>query len=114
MQDFRKKLVLSVVGATVFTLLAAIVLKQYPPQYYALLFSSLFAVIANFDYMFRVKKGELARNGPSIAHVGVALILMGALISNSKKEIISQSHKGIDFGKDFPNAENIMIEQKTD
>jgi cytochrome c-type biogenesis protein CcmF len=114
MKVWRQKLTLSLVGSIVLTLLSALILKTYPPQYYALLFSALFAVIANLDYMIRVKKAQLARNGPSIAHVGVALILMGALISNSKKEIISQSRKGIDFGKDFPNNENIMIEQKTD
>jgi cytochrome c-type biogenesis protein CcmF len=114
MPDMKKKMLPSIVGAVVITLAAALILKKYPPQYYALLFASVFAVLANLDYMFRVKKGVLARNGPSIAHVGVALILLGALISNSKKEIISQNRKLIDFGKDFPNAENIMIEQKAD
>jgi cytochrome c-type biogenesis protein CcmF len=114
MAEMRKKLVFSAVGAVLLTLAAGLILKQYPPQYYALLFASLFAVLANLDYMFRVKKGVLARNGSSIAHIGVALILMGALISNSKKEIISQNRKLIDFGKDFPNAENIMIEERTD
>jgi cytochrome c-type biogenesis protein CcmF len=114
MQTFRKKITLSIVVSILLTLASALILKSYPPQYYALLFASLFAVVSNLDYMFRTKKGELARNGPSIAHVGVALILMGALISNSKKEIISQNRKNVDFGKDFPNGENIMIEQGKD
>jgi cytochrome c-type biogenesis protein CcmF len=114
MAVWRKKLLLSLAGAVVLTGASAFILKAYPPQYYALLFASVFAVIANLDYMIRSKKAVIARNGASIAHVGIALILMGALISNSKKEIISQSRKNIDFGKDFPNRENIMIEQRTD
>ena len=44
----------------------------------------------------------------------MGLILCGALISNGKKQVISQNLKNIDLGKDFPNRENIMLEQGLD
>ncbi|HQV00701.1 MAG TPA: hypothetical protein PLO59_06045, partial [Bacteroidia bacterium] len=54
-------------------------------------------------------KGNIKHSGASIAHVGVGLLLLGALISQSKQEVISQNVNGIDLGKDFPNNENIML-----
>jgi cytochrome c-type biogenesis protein CcmF len=89
-------------------------LGKYRIHYYILLFSSVFAVTANLDYFIRVLKGRLDNAGASIAHIGIGLILCGSLISNSKKEVISQNVKNINLGKDFPNKENILIEQKTD
>ncbi len=109
-----RKLMLSLILAVVITGISAFSLRTYPPQYYALFFTSVFAFVANMDYLFRILKGRFSFGGASIAHAGIALILLGALISNSKKEIISQNIKMIDLGKDFPNRENIMIEQRTD
>jgi cytochrome c-type biogenesis protein CcmF len=111
---FRKKITLSVVISIIITGFCAIFLGNYPPHYYVLLFASIFAATANFDYFIRTLNGKLANAGPSIAHIGIALILFGALISNSKKEIISRNLKNIDLGKEIPNKENIMIEQKID
>jgi len=59
---------------------------------YALLFiSALFAVFCNLDYWMRILKGKVRHAGASIAHIGFALILLGALISTSKKQTISQN-----------------------
>ncbi len=110
----RKKLLFSIIAAIVITGACAFILKKYPPQYYALFFASVFAFIANMDYMIRIMKGKISFSGASIAHAGIALILLGALISNSKKQVISQNMKMVDLGKDFPNGENIMMEQRTD
>jgi cytochrome c-type biogenesis protein CcmF len=59
-------------------------------------------------------KGKFSKSGATVAHIGIGLILLGSLISNAKKEVISKNVKSIDLGKDFPNSENIMIEEKTD
>lgn len=111
---FRKKILLSVSAALVATLISSYFLGEYRVHYYLLLFASLFAVFANLDYIVRTLNGKLSNSGASIAHIGIALILCGALISNSKKEIISRNVKNIDLGKDMPNRENIMIEQRLD
>ena len=110
----RKRLLLSIVLSLIITGLCAISLRKYPPQYYALFFASVFAFTANMDYLIRVMKGKINFNGASVAHAGIAFILLGALVSNSKKEIISRNMKMVDLGKDFPNGENILIEQKSD
>ncbi len=109
-----KKILPSLLIALFLTLGSIFILKQYPVPYYVLLFASIFAVLANLDYLFRVTKGKMSKSGASIAHIGIALILLGSLISNSKKEIISRNIKNIDLGENFSNKENILIEQKVD
>jgi cytochrome c-type biogenesis protein CcmF len=111
---FWKKITVSIVAAVIITGLSSIYFGQYPPHYYALFFASVFASIANLDYFIRTLKGKLSNAGASFAHLGFALLICGALISNSKKEVISRNVKNIDLGRDMPNKENILIEQKTD
>jgi cytochrome c-type biogenesis protein CcmF len=82
--------------------------------YLLLLFAAVFSVVANFDYILRVLKGNLKKAGPAIAHIGFALLLLGALISTSRKEIISFNTSASDvstFGKSFSNNENILLSQ---
>jgi cytochrome c-type biogenesis protein CcmF len=79
-----------------------------------LLFSSLFAALSNLDFWIRLVKGKAKNAGASIAHVGFALIMLGALISAGKKQIISVNSSGVNIqmrsepGTDA-NAENIML-----
>lgn len=73
-----------------------------------LLLTSLFSVISNFDYSIRVLKGEVSKAGASIAHVGFGLLVLGALISNGKQQIISSNDTFI--AKDFPQNENLLVE----
>ena len=80
-------------------------------QYILLLFTSTWAFTANADYLIRMIKGKLAHAGASISHIGIALLLMGALISNTEKQVISQNRLAVDLGKDFPNQENILLYQ---
>jgi len=84
---------------------------------YALLFiSGLFAVFANGEYALRILKGKLRHAGSSIAHIGFAFILIGALVSTSKKQTISQntSKKSVEgLGEDF-NAKKSLLLTKGD
>ncbi len=110
--EFAKKMVLSFSISLVFSLLWAYYLQLSNFSYILLLFTSLFAVIANVDYFVRVIKGKLNYAGSSVAHIGFALVLLGALISTSKSVIISQNTSGVDIaslGSSINNNENIML-----
>jgi cytochrome c-type biogenesis protein CcmF len=109
MADFWKKMSLSTVLSLVMGIVFISLLKLREPLLIILLFTSLFAFIANADYFVRVAKGKLKGNAASVAHVGFALILLGSLISTGKKEFISRNQSNFDLGKDFPNEENILL-----
>lgn len=74
---------------------------------------SIYAVIANAAYIWLGLKGKLNLSGGSIAHVGFGLVLLGILLSSSKKEILSHNTSGIaiDFGpgSDQKPGENLTL-----
>lgn len=78
-------------------------------QHTLLLFCALFAVAANIDFLITTLKGRIKFGGASIAHVGIGLILIGALVSNAARKTISENRLKVNLGKDFPNTENIML-----
>ncbi len=79
--------------------------------YSVLLFACLFAILSNINYWLKILKGKFDHAGPSVAHVGFGMILLGAMISTSRSEKISVNQKGdVEiFGKDFSNKENILL-----
>ncbi len=111
---FVKKMALSFIISFVLTMLMVYILNFSNNYYTLLLFSSFFAAVANADYMIRVMKGNVKKSGASIAHIGFGLVLLGALIATSKKDIISQNTSGKSIeslGKDFSNNDNILLTQ---
>ncbi len=80
---------------------------------YTLLFiAALFAVFANAGYWLSILKGKIRHAGSSIAHIGFALILLGSLISTSKKQTISQntSNKKVEaLGENFNSQKSLVL-----
>jgi len=77
-----------------------------------LLFTCIFAVVANSDYLIRMLKGKFDFAGASVAHIGFALILLGALISTSRSMKISENGSRFDIAQlneDFKNNEDILL-----
>jgi len=60
-------------------------------QYKLLLFSGLFAVVTNIDYLFSFVKGNMKMAGSAIAHIGFGLMIIGVLASGLNKEFVSQN-----------------------
>lgn len=89
-------------------------LTQTKSIFYALLlFACVFAILSNLTYFVRILKGRFDHAGASVAHIGFAMILLGALISTSKSENISINRKGdVEvFGKSFSNKDNILLQR---
>ena len=106
--EFWKKIRVSLTSSVILSFLIATALGMKEPAYVLLLFTSMFAVLANFDYWRKMLGGRFNKGGSSVAHIGFGLILMGALISNAQKTVISQNDEYI--AKDFPQNENLLIE----
>ncbi len=58
-------------------------------QYQLLLFTGIFSVITNLDYLVSFAKGNLKLAGSIISHVGFGLMIVGILASGLNKEFIS-------------------------
>ena len=79
-------------------------------NYIMLFFSATFAAVANADYIRKVLKGQFDKAGPSVAHFGFALVMLGALISTSGSDEVSKNRVGLDLrflNEDFSSLETI-------
>ncbi|RFM27985.1 cytochrome c biogenesis protein CcsA [Deminuibacter soli] len=59
------------------------------------IFASVYAVVANAGYIWLGMNGKIKAAGASVAHVGFGLVLLGILISSSKKTVLSWNTTGI-------------------
>ena len=75
--------------------------------------AAVYAVVANAAYIWLGLSGRLKVSGGSIAHMGFALMLVGILISSSKKEVLSYNTSGIfiNFGSESKEkpGENLTL-----
>lgn len=74
---------------------------------------SVYAIIANGAYIWLGVKGKLRLSGGSIAHLGFGMVLLGILISSSKKEVLSNNVNGIPapLGPSEDPRENLTLVQ---
>ncbi|MDP3665558.1 MAG: cytochrome c biogenesis protein CcsA [Sediminibacterium sp.] len=59
------------------------------------IFAAVYSVVANIAYIWLGLKGKIKAAGASVAHIGFGLVLVGILISSSKKEVLSWNTTGI-------------------
>lgn len=75
-------------------------------------FAAIYAVVANASYILAGLKGKLRTAGASVAHIGFGLILLGILISSSKKSVLSHNTTGMSplkIGDKESPLENITL-----
>ena len=76
------------------------------------IFAGVYSVMANLAYLITVLRGNIRRAGASIAHAGFGLLLIGILISSSKKEVLSHNTTGINLPFD-PKSKESPLENLT-
>lgn len=109
MKSFWKNILRALIVTVILTVIFAAVFDFWTqPIYLTLLFSGWFAAVSNLDYWLIHRKGKWSFSGSSIAHVGFALVVVGALISNAKKDIISSTP--VFLSTELPSSENAVLE----
>jgi cytochrome c-type biogenesis protein CcmF len=69
---------------------------------------AVFAVVANVGYIGSGLKGNLKAAGASVAHIGFGLMLVGILLSSSKKQVLSYNTTGININFDPASKQDPM------
>jgi cytochrome c-type biogenesis protein CcmF len=69
-------------------------------------FAGVYAFIANAGYIFTGLKGKVKASGPSVAHAGFGILLVGILISSAKQEVLSINTTGINLPFDPKSKQN--------
>lgn len=104
---FWKTLSVSIVTSLLLSVLIVMSLGMTNPMYMIMLFTSLWAVVANLDFWFRAGRKWNGISGPSVAHVGFGLILLGTLISQGEQKVITQNDSFL--SEDLPANENLLL-----
>lgn len=114
LKSIIKKVLISLFIAVFISVLFIWHLHLTNPVFIVLLIASWYTVVGNFDVFipYLRKKKKVLVGSSAIAHIGIGLILVGSLISNAKKEVISINTTGIDFGDNFEEKdkrENVYL-----
>ncbi len=75
----------------VFTYLTTLWLEVVAWQYLLLLFSGIFAVVTNLDYLFNFIQSNLKVAGSALSHTGFGLMIVGIIASGTNKFYISKN-----------------------
>jgi cytochrome c-type biogenesis protein CcmF len=108
--DVRKFLIsvtVSFVMAILLTVVVVYVTEIYHNVMYVLMtWAAIFSILCNAKLLGEAFKGKWKLSGSAVAHIGFALILIGALIAAANNKIISKNNTGIGFGDEFAKNNN--------
>jgi cytochrome c-type biogenesis protein CcmF len=112
-KKFMKKALISFVIAVVLAVGLVFLTGMKNPLFILLLFACTFTIVGNTDILLPlVWKNKIKSGAAAISHIGFGLLLIGALVSTSMKEVLSINYAGINYGSGFDEKakrENIML-----
>lgn len=112
-RKFLTHIGISLLGATLLTFLTTLWVSAKTVPYLVLLFSGIFTVVANFDYLISFLKGNLKLGGSTLSHIGFGLMIVGIIASGLNKRHISSNPWAmegmIEGAEDDIAQKNIML-----
>jgi cytochrome c-type biogenesis protein CcmF len=75
-------------------------------MYIILTYASVFSIIANARILGDALKGKWRLAGSAVAHIGFAMLLVGALVAAATNKVVSINNTGIGFGDEFAKNNN--------
>ncbi len=90
-RTFSKHIAIISVISLVFTGLLCLWINAVAWQYKLMIFSGVFAIVANIDYFVYFVRAKGAFVGSSLSHIGFGIMLLGILASGLNKQFISNN-----------------------
>jgi cytochrome c-type biogenesis protein CcmF len=111
LKTFFSQTLRALIASLILTIVIGLIIQFDQPLLLLMLFSSLYAVLGNADYLLMALKRNIPI-GSSIAHIGFGMVLLGSLISQGGAETISQNSSRYNLEElddDYKNNENILL-----
>ncbi len=96
-KDLWKSFKGSIISTVILSAIVIIAGSVYDVMLALLTISSVFTIVINSEIAYRVFKGRIAKVGAYIAHIGIALFLLGSIATGGFTE-----NKQVDLVKDQP------------
>ncbi|WP_069660013.1 heme lyase CcmF/NrfE family subunit [Arcticibacter eurypsychrophilus] len=101
------KLVMIIIIAVMITSAFAYIADVYHNVMYVILtFAAVFSLCCNVPFLIDALKGKWKLAGASIAHIGFAFLLLGALVAAATSKVVSINTSGVGFGDEFDKSNN--------
>jgi cytochrome c-type biogenesis protein CcmF len=74
--------------------------------------STMFSIVANGSLVLQIFRKNPSLSGGAVAHIGVAVMILGIMYSAGYSKIISDNNSGLVYNKDAPeefNKKNILL-----
>ena len=100
-----------IISALVATAVMVIGKVDYLP-YIILLVAGIYSVVANFTILSKVLKTSPRLSGGAIAHIGIAMMLIGIMFSSGYSTVVSLNNTGMLISRDATdefNKENLLL-----
>src|SRR5690606_34105600 len=93
---FYRNILSSLIVAIIATIAVVFITKVYTNFMYILLtFAAVFSIVSNAKVLGDAFKGKWKLAGSAVAHIGFALLLIGALVAASTENIVSKNSTGV-------------------
>jgi cytochrome c-type biogenesis protein CcmF len=114
-REFAKKLVPSLIISAILSAALGWWIEEgtFHIPLFLLAWACILAVITNANYAVKFLKGRFDLMGASVAHVGFALVILGALISTWQGYFISRNQRGnvSELNEEFKNNQDMILLQ---
>lgn len=111
-KQLKASIMPAIIISLVISTIALLVSGVKDPVYIVLMVAAIYSIVANFTILFNLKKQSFKLAGGSVAHMGVAMILLGIMFSSGYSKVISLNNSGLLYSRqlsDEMNRENILL-----
>ena len=111
-KKLKEELTIPVVISLIISGTIILLAKIHDPGMLLLLVTSVYSIVANGKILFSLSKSNIKLSGGSIAHIGIAMMLVGILFSSGYSKILSKNNTGILWNREFPdevNQNNLLL-----
>lgn len=114
LKKFLTHILISVSISGILTALFLLWIKPTDWQHPILLFSGLFAIVSNLDYLYSFTKMNLKTAGSILSHVGFGLAIIGIMATGLNKHFISKNEMVMkDVLDDEKRGKNVLLIRDT-
>ena len=105
-EELKAKLKFPIIISLMLSAVIIVSWGIYEWQYILLLTASVYSIVSNGFIFKSLIKSNIRLSGGSIAHIGIAMMLIGILFSSGYSNILSLNYTGYVWNNDFPNEVN--------
>jgi cytochrome c-type biogenesis protein CcmF len=111
-QKLKETLMGPILATLVLSALAMWITNITQLPYIVLLVASIYSVVANAKILWGLKKDSWHLSGGSVAHIGIALMLIGIMYSSGYSKVVSLNKSGLLISREVDdqfNLENVIL-----